>query len=376
MPACKILYVNSPKYDLITALHIEGLQSIDNIELRCTTLGNYARPDQVLPKWDAIDYGNHEANVVVLGSRPFVDSDVFWSIKGKNNIRVRMEGGDESALGIRLNDLFAYDFIFKRELYIRNRALKHLWGSLYPHNAGLWGELRAHPLVPFPFFHSMGNHNTWLHIGHNVVMQLIKNRVYPFPMGLEKRFQSEFNYNPEFELSCMVTPHLDDRAELIELLNAMNYPRMFIGTIPPSDADVQWMVDNGVCHPDAAKLGGAGFMQNRSYYEQIRNSRACISLPGGGFDTLRFWEILGQGSLLISKRVAIELPYPLQECEHYMAFDTKEELESVLEWLYKKPEEADRIRRQGYDYAMKYHTSQARAEYFVNIIRSDSLCGF
>jgi hypothetical protein len=370
MPACKILYVNSPKYDLITALHIEGLQSVDNIELRCTTLGNYAQPDQVLPKWDAIDYGNHEADVVILGSRPFVDSDVFWSIKGKNKIRVRMEGGDESALGIRLNDLFAYDFIFKREVYIRSRALKHLWGSLYPYNVGLWGELRAHPLLPFPFFHSMTNHNTCLHVGHNFLLHAIKSRVHPFPIGLEKRIQGEFNPNPEFEFSCMITPHLTDRAELIEILKTMNCPRMFIGAIPPTDADVQWMVDHGACHPDAAKLRGAGFMQNHSYYEQIRNSRACISVPGGGFDTLRFWEILGQGSLLISKRVAIEMPYPLQEGVHYKAFDTKKEFINVLEWLYNKPEEADRIRRQGYDYALKYHTSHARAVYFVNVIRS------
>src|SRR4030066_1790208 len=219
MPLLKILYVNSPKYDLITALHIEGLQSIDNVELRCTTLGNYARPEQVLYKWDAIDYGNQEADVIILGSRPYVESDVFWSIKRKGMICVRMEGGDESALGVRLRDLFKYDFIFKRELYLRSGSLKHLWSSLYPRHTGLWRELRAHPLVPFPFFHSMGNHNTWLHVGHNFLMQQIKNRVHPFPMGLERRFQGEFNSNPEFELSCMITPHLDDRTELIELLN-------------------------------------------------------------------------------------------------------------------------------------------------------------
>lgn len=370
MPPLKILYVNSPKYDLITALHIEGLQSVDNVELRCTTLGNYAKQNQVLHKWDAIDYGNQEADIVILGSRPYVDSDVFWSINGKGKTCVRMEGGDEASLGVRLRDLFEYDFIFKRELYLKGSSLKLLRNSLFPGPTGLWGELKAHPLVPFPFFHSMANNNTWLHVGHNFLMQLIKNRVHPFPMGIEKRSQGDFNPNPEFELSCTITPHLADRAELIGLLRTFNFSRMFIGVIPPTDADVQWMVDHGACHPAAAKLGGAGFMQNHAYYEKIRNSRASISIPGGGFDTLRFWEILGQGSLLISKRVAIEMPDPLQEGEHYVAFDTKEELEGVLEWLYKKPEEADRIRRQGYEYAMKYHTSHARAEYFVNTIRS------
>jgi|GEM_PF-2669638 len=370
MPVCKILYVNSPKYDLVTALHIEGLQSVNNIELRCTTLGNYARPDQVLPKWDAIDYGNHEAEVVILGSRPYVDSDIFWSVKAKDRLRVRMEGGDDSALGIRLHDLFAYDFIFKRELYLTNRTLRHLWGSLHPRHVGLWGELRAHPLLPFPFFHSMASRNTWLHAGHNLLLQAIKNRVYSFPMGLEKRFQGELNDKPEFELSCMITPHLADRAELIELLRTMNYPRMFIGTTPPTDADVQWMVDHGACHPAAAKLRGAGFMQNRSYYEQIRNSRACISVPGGGFDTLRFWEILGMGSLLISKRIALQIPNAPIEGKHYVAFDTRQEFESVIRWLYSRPDEADHIRRAGHIHALKYHTSHARAEYFINIIRS------
>jgi len=197
---------------------------------------------------------------------------------------------------------------------------------------------------------------------------LIKNRVHPFPMGLERRFQGQLKRTPQFELSCVMTPHLPDRAGLIQILKEKNYPRMFIGIIAPEKEDIRWMVEKGACHPDGADFGGVGFAQNRKYYEQLSNSRACISVPGGGFDTLRFWEILGMGSLLISKRVSLQMPHPLVEGEHYIAFDTADELNRIIEWLYRCPEEADRIRARGYTYARTHHTSLARARYFLEVI--------
>lgn len=376
MPPLKILYINSPKYDITTALHIEGLLKVAGLELRFTTLGNYAPAEKVLNKWDAIDFGNEEADVVILGSRPYVDLDIFRQVIKKGLTRVMMEGGDESALSTRALEFYKFDWIFKRELYQTEWRFRSLHYSLLPgSDAGLWNVLKAHKIIPFPFYHSLGNPASVPAQVRNLARNLFwfygRERVKPFPFGIEDRMQGKFNPDPEYDLCCIMRPHIPARNQIIELLKQKAYPRMFLGMIPPSEEDIQWMVERGACHPEAVRIGGSGFAQNKAYYLQLNNSRASISIPGGGFDTLRFWEILGQGSLLISKRIAIKMPYPLQEGEHYVAFDTLDELKDIIEWLYSNPEEADRIRRQGYEYAIKHHTSFARAQYFLDSIRTN-----
>ena len=367
MHRSKLLYVNSPKYDLTTALHIEGLNKLENVELRFTTLGNYAPANKVLKKKEAIEYGNEEADIIIMGSRPYVDEDIFRSVKVRDVIRVKMEGGDESALSATALEFFRYHHIFKRELYQSKPELRFLLTGVFPRHIGLWGDLYAHPWMPFPFYHSMGSMRTLRTIPKNLLWLAARDRVHAFPFGIEERFQAQFNSDPDFELSCMLRPHLKGRADVIDIVLRKKHPRTFIGMISAKQRDVNWMIERGACRPDMIGEGGIGFAQNMEYYSQIRNSRACISVPGGGFDTLRFWEILGMGSLLISKRVPLQMPHPLIDGIHYKAFDTREEFEQVIDWLYANPEEADQIRRQGHEHALKYHSSRARAEYFMDI---------
>ncbi len=396
----KILYINSPKYDVITALHIEGLLGITGLQVRFTSLGNYATSDKVLNKQDAINYGNEEADILILGSR-YVDHstkssqinadtaylirhqkddiDTFWQIKRKDILRVRMEGGDESALGVRLGEFYRYNLIFKRELYLTDWTLAALRYSVFPGSAGLWSPLRAHKLVPFPYYHSMGNPARFPVQARNMVRNIAwypgRKRVKSFPIGIEQRLKGEYNDSPDYELCCMMRVSVSDRARLFDLLKKKQYPRMFLDcyktssvTLSPRPDDIEWMIERGASHPDAVKIGGSGFAQNNAYQAQLNNSRATICLPGGGYDTLRFWEILGQGSLLISKRIAIQMPSPLQEGVHYLAFDTIDEFENILDWIYENPDEVDHIRRQGHEFALKEHSSLARADYFLRTV--------
>ena len=121
----------------------------------------------------------------------------------------------------------------------------------------------------------------------------------------------------------------------------------------------------GACHPALRGYDSIGIAHNENYYHQINNSRACISIPGGGFDTLRFWEILAQGSLLISKRISIVIPNAPIEGLHYLAFDTLEELRSIITFVINHPTEVDKIRFAGHNHALKFHTSEARKNLFL-----------
>lgn len=398
MSKLKILYVNSPKYDLITALHIEGLLKCEDVDVRFTSLGNYAPQQHVLDYDDAVLYGENEADVLVMGSRyvrdltlkqaqniirnrqadtlMFMqarDVELFWKIRANNLFRVMMDGGDCAALGTNISEYYSYDLIFKRELYFSSFSLSALKYSLLGGQAGLWNVLKSHQFLPYPYYHSMGNAAPFFiqfrNIFRNIAWNFQRNKVKPFPLGLENRMQGKFNEAPEYELCCIMRPHIEERKNLLDLLYKKKYPKMFLDPIYSNNEDVKWMVDRGAAHPVATKIGGIGFANNTRYFNQLNNSRISISIPGGGFDTLRFWEILGQGSLLISKRITIQMPNSFHEGIHYLAFDTLSELDDVLEWTYNHSNEVDRIRKAGHEYALNYHSSEARARYFIDEVR-------
>ena len=237
-----------------------------------------------------------------------------------------------------------------------------------PGKIGLWGTQRSHPWVKFPAFHSLSNEPSFRTLGQGLFLSGTKVPVFPLPFAIEDRFKSDYNPDPKFILSCMLTPHLPERQEIVDFLKTQNLEHSFIGQIKARAADIEAIAKLGVSHPDLIKKGGTGLFHNTEYYRQIHESRACISVPGGGFDTLRFWEILGQGSLLISKRVALEMPNPLEEGKHYLAFDSLKELKAVIKRLYSRPEKLDSIRASGYQHAMRFHTASVRASWFLEKI--------
>ena len=114
---------------------------------------------------------------------------------------------------------------------------------------------------------------------------------------------------------------------------------------------------------------GIGSAQNIEYYKILNNSRACLALPGGGFDTLRSWETLAQGALLIAKRSSLTYPRKLIDREHYLGFDTYDELFDLIDWVFNNPLMVNSIRKKGQKYALKYHSSKARSDYFLKTLK-------
>ena len=210
-------------------------------------------------------------------------------------------------------------------------------------------------------------HRPWQKPGQNLLALPFKSRVKPLPLGIEDRFVGQFNHNPLWKLSCMLRPHINERVQLVSLLEGMQRDDIFIGLMPAKASHRQFMIDKVACHPTWNNEDSIGFAQNTEYLAQLNDSQSVVSIPGGGFDTLRFWEILGQGSLLLSKRVALQMPEPLVEDKHYLAFDSFEEFKDRLAYL-DHPDLVDQIRFDGWSHALAHHTSQARATYLLNLI--------
>lgn len=368
----RILYVTTARYDFTTATLVQGLNALPGVELRTTNLGNYASPSQVLSRSDAIEYGRN-ADVLVLGYTRGCDSGVFWAVENEGPVRVLVDGGDNSELSVSLRQLPKLDAVFKREWFLEDRSMANLLRLARRVHPGIWGTIRRHPLVPFPSLVGFENKTRLKDFVRNAAVLPMLGKFHPLPYGIEERFQGAVNRTPAFELSCMVGGHLPERRAFVSNLAALRLPDAFIGEIPSGPEDTQRLVAMGAVEPSARR--GVELGHNEQYYARIRDSRRSVSIPGGGFDTLRFWEILGQGALLISKRVAIEMPQPPVEGTHYLAFDSSEELREVIEQSYRRPDEADEIRANGHAFALRFHTTRARAVYVLATLVKRGLLG-
>ncbi len=385
MKSIKILYFNSPKYDLITALHIEGLLKQNHIQIRFTDTGNYAPPDKVLNDSEIIDFANNEAEVIILGSRtrPLNNKiDLFWEINRNKQFFIKMEGGDESALDCSISEFFKFDLIFKREIFKTDWSFSSFCNSYIGGEIGLNKKVIAHKSQPFTHFHSLANNLPFpLHIRNilrNFVFLSNTGKVFPFLMGIEDRFIGQYNPKPKYMLNCIMRPHSKIRETILEKLNSNYGNKVYTKPVLPSKHDIEWMRERGAFSNDyyqSQKIKdfnslGIGSAQNLKYLDLLNDSRATIAIPGGGFDTLRAWEALAQGSLLIAKKSTLVTPKRLIEGKHYLSFDNLDQLFEIIEWVFNNTDIVDAIRKKGQEYALKYHNSQARAENFLKIIDS------
>ena len=86
-----------------------------------------------------------------------------------------------------------------------------------------------------------------------------------------------------------------------------------------------------------------------------------ISLPGNGFDTVRYWELPAHGVLLLSERLPLAIPHDFVDGKHAVFFDTVAELRDKADYYLAHPQEAIAIARSGHAYLLEHHTGSARA---------------
>lgn len=105
------------------------------------------------------------------------------------------------------------------------------------------------------------------------------------------------------------------------------------------------------------------------FYEILSRTRVGISVGGGGFDTARFWEILGNNCVLMTERIDIfedpkvSLPYKrIHEFVDLGTFEAKlEEVASFLRKGYDYPSMTEE-----YEKLISEHSSVARVKTVLN----------
>ena len=122
--------------------------------------------------------------------------------------------------------------------------------------------------------------------------------------------------------------------------------------------------------PRASASAQAGKLEPDQYRCLLRRSKMALSIRGGGFDTVRYWEIVASKTLLISEPPDIVIPHNFEHGRHAMfcRHDLRD-LPSIVRRL----RDDDRARLEmveaGYRHLLQFHTSERRAAYLLDLCR-------
>lgn len=107
-----------------------------------------------------------------------------------------------------------------------------------------------------------------------------------------------------------------------------------------------------------------------AYAARLQAHLMGISLPGNGFDTVRYWELPAHGTLLLSERLPIAIPNDFEDGKHAVFFDTVAELKEKVLYYLAHRDEAESIARAGHEHLKAYHTGSARARQCLGHIQA------
>ena len=123
----------------------------------------------------------------------------------------------------------------------------------------------------------------------------------------------------------------------------------------------------GVFEGDSDRLFPLG---DGDYYRTLRRAQIGVSVRGGGFDTLRYWEVVACGALLISEEPDIVIPNNFEHgrqaifCQQDLG-----DLAELVRYYVSHAEEREAIAAAGHGHLLKYHTCERRAEYLLELCK-------
>lgn len=111
----------------------------------------------------------------------------------------------------------------------------------------------------------------------------------------------------------------------------------------------------------------SGLFSYNDYLNIMSRSKINIIARGWGYDTLRRFEAPCFSGLVMSDNLPITTPDPFIDNIHIIYYGNElGDLISRIEYLLNADNERRRVGMGGRDHCMKYHTTEARARYFIN----------
>jgi hypothetical protein len=105
-----------------------------------------------------------------------------------------------------------------------------------------------------------------------------------------------------------------------------------------------------------------------AYYQLMARSNMALSVRGGGFDTLRYWEIPAMKTVLLSEEPDIEIANNFVHGQSALFFKPDlSNLVSLVQTYANEPRICADIAQRGLDHLVRYHTCEKRATYLIEL---------
>lgn len=107
-----------------------------------------------------------------------------------------------------------------------------------------------------------------------------------------------------------------------------------------------------------------------AYYDLLARSKMALCVRGGGYDTLRYWEVPATHTLLLAEQPDIEIPDNFVHGEQALFF--KPDLSNLADLVQTYANDERRCKemaRKGHEQLLRYHTCERRAAYLLDICR-------
>jgi hypothetical protein len=205
-------------------------------------------------------------------------------------------------------------------------------------------------------------------------------RTFPLPLSIVMdALPNPGPVSKEIDVSYTGRASHPCRVKAVEILSRMEGIR-FSGGVYASLDDRQYKLKAGTFERLRTKLfddgpaSEADRQQKKApdtYYREIAASRIAVALRGGGRTaSLRYFEIVGMGAMLLSDAPEAVTPNNFVDRRHAVFCRSDlSDLEPLVRHYLHEDAEREAIAAEGRAHLQKYHTCERRAEYFLETCR-------
>jgi SAM-dependent methyltransferase len=180
-----------------------------------------------------------------------------------------------------------------------------------------------------------------------------KDFVFPLPFAAERRYFMNHQCVKDLLVTFLANMKTNPLRHSIHqrLCNQFN-PRIISGTTN------ERAYEPTKSHPSP--------LETPIYRNLLRRSLRSINVVGAGYDCARYWEILAVGAMLFTQELDIVIPNGFTDGVDCVVFRSLEDFDEKLIYYVNHEDVSKNIANKGHQRLLAYHTTRARAEYFLN----------
>ena len=176
---------------------------------------------------------------------------------------------------------------------------------------------------------------------------------FPYPCRIEDRMQDRINsLKKNLFFNCILGhTHTGLRGEALDLCNRLRLEDKF---------------------KDSIFTGTPGHRIPRTDYLDLTvRSKMVVDAWGGGSNcTVRRNEVVMNSTAIIGQKWLIVVPNDYTDGENIINWETVDELEEKIHYYYDNQDKLIEIGENGYQHALKYHTTEKRMQYIFDIVNN------